>query len=63
MLEVVIERWRGPTGRVDYRWSLWRDGRRVHMGGPFAEPAACIAEGQAQCREAFGRSADRVTEL
>lgn len=63
MLEIVVECWRGPTGKADYRWSLWRDGRRIHMSGPFAEPKDCIAEGQDHCRAAFGRPADRVTEL
>ncbi len=32
MFEVVIERWTGPDGATEYRWSLWRDGYRVEMG-------------------------------
>ena len=33
MLEVMIEQWKNLDGSVDYPWSVWRDGVRVHMGG------------------------------
>ena len=33
MLEIMIEQWKNLDGSVDYPWSVWRDGVRVHMGG------------------------------
>ncbi|GIK98980.1 MAG: hypothetical protein BroJett029_31890 [Alphaproteobacteria bacterium] len=62
-LEIVIERWQGLGGKTDFRWSVWHDGRRIQMGGAFADVEACEAEAQQFCRTAFGRAADRVTRL
>ncbi len=33
MIEVVIERWSRPDSTTEYRWSVWRDGHRIEMGG------------------------------
>ncbi len=33
MIEVVIERWTRPDSTTEYRWSVWRDGHRIEMGG------------------------------
>jgi hypothetical protein len=62
-LEIVIERWQGLDGKVDYRWSVWSDGRRVRIGGAFTELAACEADAQAFCQRELGRLADRITRL
>jgi hypothetical protein len=62
-LEIVIERWQGLDGKVDYRWSVWDQGLRVQMGGAFPEAGTCEAEAQAFCEAALGRQADRVTRL
>jgi hypothetical protein len=32
--ELIIERWTNLNQSIDYRWSVWVDGRRVQMGGP-----------------------------
>lgn len=63
MLEIVIERWQGLDGRVAYRWSVWAEGRRAHMGGPHDDPEACLDEAQAFCQAGLGRIADRITRL
>jgi len=62
-LEIVIETWRGLDGTVDYRWSVWSEGRRLQMGGAFPDPQLCEENAQAYCEGALGRRADRVTRL
>ncbi len=63
MIEIIIERWTNPDRTVDFRWSIWRDGRRVQMGD--ASPTAESSESEAleYCRRAIGRAPDRVTRL
>ncbi|HEX2114926.1 MAG TPA: hypothetical protein VHM01_11025 [Alphaproteobacteria bacterium] len=62
MIEIIIERWSGPDGTT-FRWSLWRDGRRVGMGPdyPTAEEAEAIAA--SFCAKTLGTMPDRVTRL
>jgi hypothetical protein len=62
-LEIVIERWQGLDGKIDYRWSVWQDGKRLQMGSAFSEIPACEAEAQLFCRRQLGRPADRITRL
>lgn len=62
-LEIVIERWQGADGKVDYRWSVWHGGKRIQMGGAFADLSACEAAAQLFCRRELGRPAERITHL
>ena len=61
-VEVMIERWT-IAGATDYRWSVWRDGKRLAMGGPHPSFEASEADARAACRKALGREPDRVTRL
>jgi hypothetical protein len=63
MVEIIIERWTDPDRSVQYRWSVWQEGRRVHMGGPHASPEQSDAEAHRFCREALECQPDRVTKL
>lgn len=63
MLEVMIEQWNNLDGSTDYLWSLWRDGRRVHMGGTHASAAAAEAAARAFCRDRLGAEPNAVTRL
>lgn len=63
MLEIMIERWTALDGSIDYRWSVWRDGRRVQMGGPQATVEASEAAARAFCADELDRTPDRVTRL
>ncbi len=63
MLEIMIERWTALDGTVDYRWSVWRDGRRVQMGGPQDTPDESEAAARKFCSEELGCAPDRVTRL
>ncbi len=64
MIEVMIERWTGPGGGVNFRWSVWRDGHRVQMGRD-SYPTAEAGEADARefCVHGLGREPDRVTRL
>jgi hypothetical protein len=44
MLEIIVERWSSFDSTVEYRWSLWRDGKRLQMGGPHPTVAASEAD-------------------
>lgn len=63
MLEIMIERWTALDGSIDYRWSVWRDGRRVQMGGPQDTAEAAETAARAFCVEELDRTPDRVTRL
>jgi hypothetical protein len=63
MVEVMIERWTALDGSVDYRWSVWRDGKRVEMGGPHATPEGSEAAARRFCLTELGSAPDRVTRL
>lgn len=63
MIEIIVERWTAIGGNVDFRWSVWRDGRRVDMGGPFAGAAPAEEEAADYCRRILGAPADRITHL
>lgn len=62
MIEIVIERWTGPDG-TEFRWSVWRDGARIEMDGPYPEADDAEAAAVDYCAKALGRKADRVTRL
>lgn len=63
MIEVMVETWSGPQTGTTYRWSLWRDGTRVAMGGPHAVIDESEADARAFCIDHFDRPPDRVTRL
>ncbi|MGF1609251.1 MAG: hypothetical protein ACFCUQ_07640 [Kiloniellales bacterium] len=62
-LEVIIERWNNADGSIDYLWSVWHAGRRVHMGGKFPSADAAKSEAVTFCRASFGVAPERVREL
>lgn len=63
MLEIMVERWTALDGTTDYRWSVWRDGRRVQMGGPHDAAAESEAASRAFCIEELDCAPDRITRL
>ncbi len=63
MLEVMIERWSNAVGSIDYRWSVWRDGSRLGMGGPHATADAAEAEAREMCRVRLGGEPQSLVQL
>ncbi len=64
MIEVVIERWDNFDGSVDFRWSVWRDGRRLHMAGEaYRNAESCEDEARLFCLRGLGHEPDKVTRL
>jgi len=63
MIEVIVERWTQRTGGTEFRWSVWRDGARVQMGGPHPSADVCEREADEFCRLALGRPADAIERL
>jgi hypothetical protein len=63
MLELMIETWSAPHSGTTYRWSLWRDGARVAMGGPHDTSEESEAEARAVCADKLRGPPDRVTRL
>lgn len=63
MIEVMIETWSSPQTGTTYRWSLWRDGTRVAMGGPHGSIDESEADARLFCEDRFKRAPDRVTRL
>lgn len=63
MTEVMIERWTNRDGGVDFLWSVWRDGSRVHMGGPFPTAEAAEAAAREFCTDRLGTEPDLVSRL
>ena len=62
-IEVIIERWGNPDKSVEYRWSVWRGGTRVQMGGPHSSADASETEAVEFCRKRFDRSPERIERL
>ncbi len=64
MIEVVIERWTRSDSTTEYRWSVWRDGHRIEMGGKaFSDGDDCETEALDFCVKALGQKPDKVTRL
>jgi len=61
--ELIIERWTNLNQSIDYRWSVWIDGRRVQMGGPHKTADESEREGLAHCQRNLAKRPDRVTRL
>ena len=63
MLEIIVERWSSASGREDFLWSVWRDGKRIEMGGPHEDADSAEAEARAVFRARHDGAIDRVSRL
>ncbi|MGH6931428.1 MAG: hypothetical protein ACREEE_03230 [Dongiaceae bacterium] len=63
MIEVIIERWTSLSKNTDFRWSVWRDGSRIQMGGPHGSCDESESEALAYCKTSLRRDPDRVERL
>jgi hypothetical protein len=63
MIEVMIERWTNRSGDDDFLWSVWRDGSRVHMGGPHKAAETAEAEAREFCANKLNLVPHRVIRL
>lgn len=63
MVEVIIEQWRNRDGSVDYHWSAWEAGSRIHMGGAHGSGEEAEMEARDFCRRSLGAEPDRMTHL
>ena len=59
----MIERWSNPDGSQDYLWSVWRDGKRLQVGGRFESAEAAETAARRFCLTTLGADADRVRSL
>jgi len=62
-IEVIVERWSNRDKSTDYRWSIWRAGTRVQMGGPHASAEDSERAAVEFCRKNFQRAPDRIERL
>jgi hypothetical protein len=62
-IEVIVERWGNPDKSTDYRWSIWRGGTRVQMGGPHPSAEASERDAVEYCTKKFKRGPDRIEHL
>lgn len=63
MIEIIIERWDAASGLTELLWSVWRDGKRIEMGGPHDDPALGEAAARRFCSTVLGTEPDRVSRL
>jgi uncharacterized protein YbdZ (MbtH family) len=63
MIEVIIERWTSLKKSTDFRWSVWRDGNRIQMGGPHVTCAESEREALDYCATSLRREPDRIERL
>jgi hypothetical protein len=63
MIEIIIERWTNLDKSTDYRWSVWRDGTRLQMGGPYPALVSTEQEALAYCRSKLRCEPDRIERL
>jgi hypothetical protein len=63
MLEVMIEQWKNLDGSVDYPWSVWRDGVRIHMGGVLGSADDAEIDAKAYCVARLGSEPDSIVHL
>ena len=64
MIEIVIERWTNAEGETDFRWSVWGEGCRIHMGkNTYSSTDDCEVEAVEFCWRELGRKPDKVTRL
>jgi hypothetical protein len=63
MIEVIIERWTSLKKSTDFRWSVWRDGSRIQMGGPHGTCDESEREALEYCQSSLRRKPDRIERL
>ncbi len=63
MLEVMIEQWKNLDGSIDYLWSVWRDGTRIHMGGALDSAEDAEIDAKAYCLARLGSEPDSLIRL
>jgi hypothetical protein len=63
MIELMLETWSSPQTGTAYRWSLWKDGARIAMGGPHKTATESEAEALEFCADRLKQQPDRVTRL
>jgi hypothetical protein len=63
MIEIIIERWTNSDASQDFLWSIWRNGRRVDMGGPHQSAEGAEEEAMDFCRGSLRSVPDKVTRL
>ncbi|MGH6717809.1 MAG: hypothetical protein ACREER_00700 [Alphaproteobacteria bacterium] len=63
MLVVYIEAWLGIAGGRRFPWSVWNDGERLEMGGPYDRPEDAEDDAVRYCRDTLGRAPDRILRL
>ena len=63
MIDVMIEQWKNLDGTTEYQWSVWREGSRMKMGGPFANGDAAELAAFEYCDLKFGAERATVTRL
>lgn len=59
----MIEQWNNLDGSVDWLWSVWKDGSRIHMGGAHKDPGTAEAEARSFCRDRYSADPDAVIHL
>ncbi len=63
MIEVMIEQWKNLDGSVDYLWSVWRDGTRIHMGGRLDSADDAETDAKAYCVARLGSPPESIVRL
>lgn len=63
MVEVMIEQWKNLDGSVDFLWSIWQAGSRIHMGGRHDTGEAAERAARDYCQERFNAPPADVMHL
>lgn len=63
MIDVMIEQWKNLDGSVDYLWSVWQAGSRLHMGGTHDTAEAAEQEARSFCRQRYNAEPASVTQV
>ena len=63
MIDVMIEQWNNLDGTTEYQWSVWRDGSRMKMDGPFATGDAAEQAAFEYCDLNYGAERATITRL
>ena len=63
MVSVIVERWSNADGSTDFLWSLWQDGRRIHMGVKHDSAEAAEQEARLYCQQALAVEPESVRIL
>lgn len=63
MIEAMIETWKTATGRTDFVWSVWQDGKRVVQGDAHETDDDAEHAARSWCTARLGCAPDLVTRL